>query len=47
MKQELVDLQQQAQALKAFYMTLSPEQKKTFDAQTLPPPNSQQQQMGQ
>ncbi len=43
MKQELVDLQQQSQALKAFYATLSLEQKKTFDAQTLPPQNSQQQ----
>ncbi len=47
MKQELADLQHQSQALKAFYATLSPDQKSTFDAQTLPPPNSPQQQMGQ
>jgi hypothetical protein len=46
MKQELADLQRQSQALKAFYGTLSPEQKSTFDAQTLPPQNSQAQ-MGQ
>jgi hypothetical protein len=47
MKQELADLQKQSQALKAFYVTLSPAQKSTFDAQTLPPPNAQQDQMGQ
>ncbi len=46
MKQELADLQRQTLALKAFYATLSPDQKATFDAQTLPPANSQQQ-MGQ
>jgi uncharacterized tellurite resistance protein B-like protein len=46
MKQELADLQRQSQALKAFYGTLTPEQKSTFDAQTLPPQNSQAQ-MGQ
>ena len=43
MKQELLDLQQQSQALKAFYATLSPAQKSTFDAQTLPPQDSRQQ----
>lgn len=43
MKQELVDLDQQARALRAFYATLSPEQQKTFDLQTLPPANAQQQ----
>jgi len=43
MRQELLDLQQQSQALKAFYATLSPEQKSIFDAQTLPPRDSQHQ----
>ena len=47
MKQELVDLNRQAQVLRAFYATLSPEQKSIFDAQTLPPANSQQQQPAQ
>jgi len=41
MKQELVDLHQQAQALKSFYATLTPEQQKVFDTQTLPPARSQ------
>jgi hypothetical protein len=46
MKQELLDLQRQSEALKAFYVTLTPEQKTIFDAKTLPPANSQQQQPG-
>jgi hypothetical protein len=37
MKQEMADLHQQAQALKTFYATLTPEQQKVFDTQTLPP----------
>lgn len=43
MRAELVDFNQQSQALKAFYATLSPEQKATFDAQTLPSQGSQEQ----
>lgn len=43
MKQELLDLQQQSQAVKTFYATLGPEQKTIFDAKTLPPVNSSQQ----
>ena len=39
MKQELVDLQRQSAALKAFYAKLNPDQQHTFDVQTLPPPN--------
>ena len=42
MRQELVDLQRQSHALKAFYATLSPEQKLVFDKQTLPPQEGQQ-----
>jgi hypothetical protein len=41
MRQDLDDLHRQGQALKAFYAALSPQQQKTFDAQTLPPPPSQ------
>lgn len=37
MKQEMADLHQQAQALRSFYATLTPEQQKVFDLQTLPP----------
>ncbi|WP_206241423.1 Spy/CpxP family protein refolding chaperone [Novosphingobium terrae] len=37
MRQEQADLHKQAQALKTFYTTLSPEQQKVFDTQTLPP----------
>ena len=43
MKQELLDLQRQSEALKSFYGTLSAEQKAIFDAQTLPPADPQQQ----
>ena len=42
MRQELLDLQAQSQALKTFYATLSPQQKATFDAKTLPPEQGQQ-----
>ena len=41
MRQELVDLQHQAQALKAFYARLSPQQQRIFDAKTLPPAGDQ------
>ena len=44
MRQELLDLQQQSRVLKAFYAALSSEQQAVFDAQTLPPQDSQQQQ---
>lgn len=44
MKQELLDLQRQAQALGTFYQALSPAQQAVFDAQTLPRENAQQQQ---
>jgi len=36
MKAELVDLEQQARALKAFYAALDPGQQREFDARTLP-----------
>jgi LTXXQ motif family protein len=39
---ELLDLQRQSRALKAFYVTLSPEQKRVFDFETLPPRESEQ-----
>ena len=42
MKQDLLDLDRQAQALKAFYATLSPEQQRVFDKRTLPPAQNQQ-----
>ncbi len=42
MKQELLDLERQSQALKAFYATLSPGQKSLFDARTLPQQQSSQ-----
>jgi hypothetical protein len=42
MKQDLLDLDRQAHALKAFYATLSPEQQRTFDMRTLPPAQPQQ-----
>jgi hypothetical protein len=38
MQQDLADIHRQAQALKAFYGTLNPDQQRVFDAQTLPPP---------
>lgn len=38
MRQDLADLHRQAEALKTFYATLSPAQQRTFDTQTLPPP---------
>ena len=38
MQQDLDDLRHQAQALKTFYATLSPDQQRTFDTKTLPPP---------
>jgi len=44
MRQELSDLQHQSQVLKAFYVTLSPEQKRVFDERTLPPAGEGQQQ---
>jgi hypothetical protein len=44
MRQELSDLQHQSQVLKAFYATLSPEQKRVFDERTLPPAGESQQQ---
>ena len=37
MRQELVDLEHQSQVLKAFYATLSADQKRVFDERTLPP----------
>jgi hypothetical protein len=40
MRQELTDLRRQSVALKAFYSTLTAEQRRIFDAQTLPPQNS-------
>ena len=42
MRQELLDLQNQSRALKAFYATLSPEQQRIFNARTLPPPDGRQ-----
>jgi len=38
MQQDMTDIHRQAQALKAFYGTLNPDQQRVFDAQTLPPP---------
>ncbi|WP_420382912.1 Spy/CpxP family protein refolding chaperone [Novosphingobium sp.] len=43
MRQELDDLQRQSQALKAFYAGLTPDQRRIFDARTLPPVENQQQ----
>jgi hypothetical protein len=40
MQQDLADLHRQGEALKRFYARLSPAQQRTFDAQTLPPPPS-------
>ena len=40
-RMDLVDLQHQAQALKAFYARLSPQQQRIFDAKTLPPAGDQ------
>ena len=37
MREDLADLHRQAEALKAFYAALSPDQQRTFDAKTLPP----------
>ena len=37
MRSELEDTERRANALKAFYTTLSPEQQATFDRETLPP----------
>ena len=39
MQRDLDDFRRQADALKAFYATLSPEQQRVFDTQTLPPPS--------
>ena len=39
MQRDLEDFRRQADALKAFYATLSPEQQRVFDTQTLPPPS--------
>lgn len=36
-KENLVGLQRRGDALKSFYATLSPQQQKTFDQDTLPP----------
>lgn len=44
MRQELDDLQRQSHALKAFYSALTPDQRRTFDARTLPPADNQQDQ---
>lgn len=41
MKQDLVDFDHEARALKAFYATLSPQQQRIFDQQTLPPTQGQ------
>jgi hypothetical protein len=41
MRQELLDLQRQSHALKAFYATLGLEQRSVFDKQTLPPRDNQ------
>jgi hypothetical protein len=40
MQEDLADLHRQGEALKRFYARLSPAQQRTFDAQTLPPPQS-------
>ncbi len=37
MQQELIDLQRQSRALKAFYGVLTPAQRAIFDARTMPP----------
>ena len=42
MKQDLIDLDRQSRALKAFYATLTPEQQRIFDKRTLPPAQNQQ-----
>lgn len=42
LRQELADIDRQSQALKAFYVVLSPEQKRIFDARTLPPADNGQ-----
>jgi hypothetical protein len=42
LRQELLDLQRQSRALKMFYATLTPGQKRIFDYQTLPPREVQQ-----
>jgi hypothetical protein len=39
MQQDLADFHRQAEALKTFYATLSPEQQRVFDTQTLPSPS--------
>ncbi len=44
LRQELADIDRQSQALKAFYSVLSPEQKRIFDARTLPPADNGQSQ---
>jgi hypothetical protein len=41
MRQEMQDFKAQSEALKAFYGTLSPDQKRIFDKQTLPPRGDQ------
>jgi hypothetical protein len=42
MKQDLLDLDRQSKALKAFYATLTPDQQRIFDKRTLPPAQNQQ-----
>jgi hypothetical protein len=46
MQQDLADLHRQAEALKAFYTTLTPEQQRTFDSKTLPQPQSRREDDG-
>lgn len=46
MRQDLLDLQRQSAALKVFYATLNGDQQRAFDAGTLPPAQTQQQQRG-
>lgn len=41
MKQDLIDLDRQSKALKAFYAALTPEQQRIFDKRTLPPAQNQ------
>lgn len=45
-ERDLDNLRRQGDALKAFYAQLSPQQQRTFDRDTLPPPDQGQQQGG-
>jgi hypothetical protein len=40
MQQDLADVHRQSEALKAFYATLTPDQQRIFDIQTLPSESS-------